>query len=258
MENTAEKKYDIDSLRAVMEDLLGENGCEWDKAQSHESLKKYLIEECYEVIDAIDKKDSTNLCEELGDLLFQIVFHSCLAQKEGLFSFDDVTEGITKKMIQRHPHVFAGEHRKDGDDINKKWESIKKQEKGYKSNMEIIKSVPRSLPALMRSVKTFSKAESVGVYEPDYAELSAENAVLSENIKSLINSNNMERIEIIGNFLLNLSKISHFLQINAEFSLTNALETYINRIEDIENAKTADGGIKEDTDSKAATVKTKK
>ncbi len=257
MENTKGKKYDIESLRAVMQDLLGENGCEWDKAQDHKSLKKYLIEECYEVIDAIDKDDGENLCEELGDLLFQIVFHSCLAQKEGLFDFDDVTDGITRKMIQRHPHVFADAHYNDKDDINEKWESIKKQEKGYKSNMEIIKSVPRSLPALMRSVKTFSKAGATGAYTPDYDELCKENTLLSESIASLIDSNNMEKMELIGNFLLNLSQISHFLQINAEFSLTNALETFINRIEDIENTKTADGGIKEDTDSKAAEEKTK-
>ncbi len=257
MESSNGKKYDIDSLKAVMEELLGENGCEWDKAQSHESLRKYMIEECYEVIDAIDKGDSENLCEELGDILFQIVFHSCLAQKEGLFCFDDVTDGITRKMIQRHPHVFSGAHYNDDDDINEKWESIKKQEKGYKSNMEVIKSVPRSLPALMRSVKTFSKAESAGAYTPDYDRLCRENALLSESIISLIDSNNVEKMELIGNFLLNLSQISHFLQINAEFSLTNALETFINRIEDIENTKTADGGIKEDTDSKAAEEKTK-
>lgn len=242
-------KYNINDLREVMKKLLGENGCPWDKAQNHKSLKKYLIEEAYEVIDAIDNRDNDNLCEELGDLLFQIIFHSELSEKEGLFSFDDVTEGITRKMILRHPHVFNDQEEKTTEEINDKWESIKKEEKGYKNNMEIIKSVPRSLPALMRSVKTVSKAENTGLESLDIENLIAENHKLSAQLEALNSSNNLERMEFIGNFLLNLSKISHFFQINAEFSLTNALETYINKIEDIETAKTAVGGITEDTDS---------
>ena len=95
------KKYTIDDLREVMKTLLSENGCPWDKAQTHESLKQYFIEETYEVIEAINNKDKNNLCEELGDVLFQIVFHSELAEKENLFLFEDVVDGITRKMVSR-------------------------------------------------------------------------------------------------------------------------------------------------------------
>lgn len=243
------KKYTIDDLRSVMKKLLGDNGCPWDKAQTHESLKKYFIEETYEVIDAIDNKDNNNLCEELGDVLFQIIFHSELAEKENMFLFDDVVDGITKKMISRHPHVFLNLEKTDENKINEKWESIKKQEKGYKSNVEIIKSVPHSLPALIRTEKTISKAEKTKTDCLNFENLLKENHSLSSALEKAKYMDNMEKMEYIGRFLINLSKISHFLQINAEFSLTNALETYINKLEDIENAEVTVGGTFEDTDS---------
>lgn len=245
-----DKKYTIEDLRNVMKKLLGENGCPWDKAQTHSSLKQYFIEETYEVIDAINKNDSVNLCEELGDVLFQIIFHSELAEKENLFSFEDVTDAITRKMIQRHPHVFSDPTpNAKKEDINLKWDSIKKAEKGYKSNMEIIKSVPVALPALIRSEKTISKAEKTNTEHIDFDSLVEENLKFSSMLKSAKHMNKTEKMSFIGNFLMNLSKISHFLQINAEFSLTNALETYINNLEDIETAKITAGGTFEDTDS---------
>lgn len=228
------KKYTIDDLREVMKTLLSENGCPWDKAQTHESLKQYFIEETYEVIEAINNKDKNNLCEELGDVLFQIVFHSELAEKENLFLFEDVVDGITRKMVSRHPHVFTADKSTSPKEISLKWDSIKKAEKGYKSNMEIINSVPKSLPALIRSVKTISKAEKTGLDSLNFEELVNENSNLSSMLKRAKTMDNLEKMEYIGTFLLNLSKISHFLQINAEFSLTNALETYINNLEDIE------------------------
>lgn len=244
-------KRSINDLISVMNTLLGENGCPWDKAQTHTSLKQYFIEETYEVIDAIDNNDSDNLKEELGDVLFQVIFHSVLAEKEGLFTFEDVTDAITEKMINRHPHVFAHD-KTDKDSINLKWESIKKAEKGYKTNMEIIKSVPHSLPALMRSAKTISKAEKTGLDTLDFEKLALENEELSQALKGAKFMNKQENMELIGNFLLNLAKISHFLQINAEFSLTNALKMYINKLEDIEQAKAAVGGTIEDTGSEDA------
>lgn len=243
------KKYTIEDLRQVMQKLLSENGCPWDKAQTHESLKRYFIEETYEVIDAIDNKDSDNLCEELGDVLFQVVFHSQLAEQENLFLFEDVVDGITQKMIMRHPHVFSNEKNITKEKINTRWESIKKQEKGYKNNIEIIKSVPRSLPALIRSEKTISKAEKTKLDTINFEELVAENNNLSAQLKKAKFMNNLDKMEYFGKLLLNLSKISYFLQINAEFSLTNALETYINKLEDIEKVKVTVGGIFEDTDS---------
>ena len=133
------KKYTIDDLRQVMKKLLSENGCPWDKAQTHDSLKQYFIEETYEVIEAINNRDKNNLCEELGDVLFQIVFHSELAEKENLFLFEDVVDGITRKMILRHPHVFTDDKNTSPEKISLKWESIKKAEKDIKVIWKLLK-----------------------------------------------------------------------------------------------------------------------
>ena len=244
-----DKKYNINDLKSVMKKLLSENGCPWDKAQTHQSLKKYFIEETYEVIDAINNNDKDNLCEELGDVLFQVIFHSELAEKENLFLFDDVVDGITKKMINRHPHIFSDNKISSISDINLKWDSIKKQEKGYKSNVEIIKSVPKSLPALMRSEKIISKAQKNKLDNINLSELIKENNKLSASLENINSLDNMEKMSFIGKFIRNLSKISYFLQINAEFSLTNALEMYINNLETIEKANVTAGGIDEDTSS---------
>lgn len=227
--------YNLESLQKVMETLLSENGCSWDKAQTHLSLKKYLLEETYEVIDAIDNNNYENLKEELGDLLFQIVFHSELAKKENKFDLNSVIDGITKKMINRHPHIFSKNSEKQ---IS--WDSIKKEEKGYKNNIDIIKSVPKSLPALLRSEKVISKTSSLQLDTLNIDTIISKNENLSSKLKDINSMNKTEKMEFIGNYLLNLSKISSFLQLNAEFSLTNALEMYINKIEDIEIAKVSD------------------
>ncbi len=247
-------KYSIDDLKEVVCRLTAEDGCPWDSIQTHESLKRYLIEECYEVIDAIDKKDNENMCEELGDVLFQIVFHSELARKEKAFDMSDVTDGITRKMISRHPHIFSDKNVKSIKEINDSWESIKKKEKGYKNNMEILRSIPTALPALMRSEKTVSKAYKNGMDSESEGEILNRLEKNMEKLKDLKSFQKTEQEEIIGNFLLDLTKISHFSQLNVEFSLTNALKTYINKLENIEKANAADGETDEDTGFEDAKV----
>ncbi len=228
-----EKTYNINNLKEVMKKLLSEKGCSWDKAQTHETLKKYLIEECYEAIEAINNNDMNNLCEELGDILFQVVFHSQLADNEGYFNLDDVINDITAKMIYRHPHVFSDRKNDSNSDIIKNWDKLKEKEKGYKNGTDVLNSIPKSLPSLIRAEKTISKAQK---YKLDTETL--EKAIINiDNLNNALKSTNFSQKEefqvIIGNYLLNLTKISHFLEINADFSLTNALETYINKVEDI-------------------------
>ncbi len=247
-------KYTLDDLCMVVRRLTAKDGCPWDSIQTHNSLKRYLIEECYEVIDAIDNKDNVNMCEELGDVLFQIVFHSELARREKAFDISDVTDGVTRKMISRHPHIFSGNNDKTIAEINDSWESIKKAEKGYKNNMEILKSIPSSLPALMRSEKTVTKAYKNNMDSETLEEITKR---LEKNVlllKELNLYHKKEQEEIIGNFLLDLTKISHFSQLNVEFSLTNALKTYINKLENIETTVAAVGEIAEDTDFEDAKV----
>lgn len=226
-------KYNIDDLRKVMKKLLSENGCPWDKAQTHSSLRKYLIEECYEAIDAIDNNDMDNLCEELGDILFQVMFHSELAENEGCFNLDKVINDITNKMIYRHPHVFANESDRDQNSIIANWDKLKEKEKGYRSSNEVINSVPKALPSLIRSQKVISKAVKYNKYNDNINNIITQMEAILNRLKKSDFSQKEETEEIIGNFLLELTKISQFLQINADFSLTNALEKFINNVEDI-------------------------
>lgn len=228
------KKYNMTDLNNVMESLLAENGCPWDKVQTHETLKNYLIEESYEVVEAIDNKDSENLCEELGDVLFQIIFHSKLAERKNKFDFSDVVNNVTAKMIYRHPHVFADESADTPQDVSKSWEVLKKKEKGYNTKKDVLESIPNALPALIKGDKTVSKATKLGL----------ENINLTDSINNLeielqkIKENNIsektENEEIIGNCFLELIRISKFFKQNSEIALTNAIKTYINNLEGVD------------------------
>ena len=157
-----ENKRIFSALTDVMADLLGSDGCPWDKSQTHESLRRYLLEETYEAIDAIDRGDADNLAEELGDILFEVVFQSALAQKEGLFDISDVIEGITSKMISRHPHVFGDFKADTPEAVSDAWDKIKQKEKQTKSVNEEMHAIPKSFTALMTADKLQSKAGCVG------------------------------------------------------------------------------------------------
>lgn len=220
-----EIKYNINDLKNVMKKLLAEKGCDWDKAQTHDTLKKYLIEECYEAIEAINNNDMDNLCEELGDILFQVIFHSELAEKEGKFNIDNVINDITAKMIYRHPHVFTD------DPTIPDWDSLKKKEKGHQSEKDIFESVPKALSTIIRAQKIISKAEKYRPSGENTDDILVEIEKCTKALKSANLNHKKELEEIIGNNLLNLIKFSQFLEINADFSLTNALETYINNVE---------------------------
>ena len=147
-----------------MEKLRSENGCPWDREQTHSSLKKHLMEECAELMDAIDDKDTEGICEELGDLLMHIVFHSRIAEENKSFNFEDVSRGITEKMIRRHPHVFAEGKAENSGEVIEMWEVIKKQEKKEKNRerKSLMDGIPRHLPALSRAHEMQSKAAKVG------------------------------------------------------------------------------------------------
>ncbi len=160
LELLKEEKHDFDSLVSVMEALRGEGGCPWDIEQTHKSVRKCLIEETYEVIEAIDKDDPELFCEELGDLMFQVVFHAQIEKEEGRSSIDDVIHGITHKMIVRHPHVFADTQVANSDEVIVNWDNIKKEEKRLESPSDVLKRVPPYMPALLRAEKVQGKALS--------------------------------------------------------------------------------------------------
>lgn len=151
------KKYSIDDLRDIMVQLRGENGCPWDKVQTHQSIKKSMIEECYEAIDALDSGDDHAFANELGDVLLQVVFHARIAEERGAFDFDDVVNEICTKLITRHTHVFGKDNAVSAEEALGQWEKNKKKEKNLDSYTAMLEDVPHYLPALMRSEKIQKK-----------------------------------------------------------------------------------------------------
>lgn len=236
------EKYKLEDLLEIMKLLRSEEGCPWDREQTHESLKKYLIEETYEVLEVIDLNDKKRLCDELGDLLLQIVFHAQIAQESGDFNMDDVISGVSRKMVQRHTHVFSDATADTPDQVVDNWEAIKKREKGAESQTAVLKDVPANLPALMRSYKVQQKAAQVGF---DWDNLSDVFNKVEEEIRELKEvyiSKNEERIkDELGDCLFALVNLSRFLKVQPELALTGTINKFIRRFEYIEQESAKEG-----------------
>lgn len=228
--------YTFSDLLNVMAILRGDDGCPWDKEQDHKTLKNAVIEEAYEVFEAITKEDIPNLKEELGDLLLQVVFHAQIGQEDGTFSMDDVVDGIVEKLIRRHPHVFMNDQVLSPDEVIENWDAIKLKEKSIQSVTEDLRQVPSALPALIKSHKVQKKVAKVGFDFPNWEE--AYKKVFEEivELKEAIESDNASHIEEeFGDLLFAIVNISRFLGLNPENALTNAVEKFINRFEGVEN-----------------------
>lgn len=165
------QQYTANDLAAIIAILRDpENGCPWDKVQTHTSIRMNFLEEAYEAVDAIDLNDPELLCEELGDVMMQVVFHAQIEREAGHFTFDEVCDGVCRKLIERHPHIFGG------DDSIKDWDSLKNKEKGRLTLADDLESVPKALPALMRAAKLQKRAARYGVVVPADAAAVAEAA----------------------------------------------------------------------------------
>ena len=196
-------KRTLDDLVDIMGELRGNPGCPWDKSQTHETLKPFLIEEAYEVIDAIDRNNKKDLIEELGDLLLQIVFHSRLARERGDFDMGDVIEGVCNKMIRRHPHIFGDIIVEGTDEVLRNWEDIKLEEKDMKTEAQSMMNLPETLPALMKAFKVQEKAARVGFDWDDAS--GAFDKVYEEfdELKEVYNTGNSDKIrEEMGDLIL--------------------------------------------------------
>ena len=222
------EKYDLSDLRAVMRVLRSEEGCPWDREQDHHSIRSSLIEEAYEVIEAIDNEDPVLLREELGDLLFQIVFHAELEEETDRFSMDEVIHDITFKMIHRHPHVFGCVKVKDSSEVLSNWESIKTEEKQRNTLAERLRAIPPMLPALMRASKVSKKA---GLDEG--MDRNAVVAEIEERIRGLDTSKgDREALQKqAGELLFSAVKLCRVLDVDAEYALHLATEDAILKIE---------------------------
>ncbi len=236
VEFTSKDKYDINDLIEIMRLLRSENGCPWDKVQTHETIKKSLIEETYEVIEAINKKDNVLLCEELGDVLMQVVFHAQIENEKGVFDFSDVTDGVCKKLVERHPHVFGDITVKDSDEVLKNWDAIKSKSKNRKTQTDKMLSVPRELPALMRSAKIQEKAAKVG-FDWDNADGAFQKVVEeTEELKQAVKNNDKENInEELGDLLFSVVNVSRFLDVDAEEALTSSTDKFLKRFSVVES-----------------------
>ncbi len=229
------EKYNIDDLLEIMKILRSPEGCPWDREQDHKSIKKSLIEETYEVIEAINKEDNTLLCEELGDVLLQVVFHAQMADEKGNFNFADVTDGICKKLIERHPHVFGDVKADTSDQVLVNWEQIKSKSKNRKTQTDKMLSVPRELPALMRSTKLQEKAAKVGF---DWQSVDGALEKIDEEKKELeqaIKAGDKKNIEEeLGDLLFSVVNVSRFVGVDAEEALTASADKFLNRFSVVE------------------------
>lgn len=225
----------MQDLIDIMRILRAPGGCPWDAEQTHESIKKNLIEETYEAVEAINKRDNELLCEELGDLLMQIVFHAQMESEKGEFGFDEVVDGVCKKLIVRHPHVFGDVTVSSVDDVLTNWDAIKKKTKGQKTVTDSMFSVPRELPALMRATKLQKKAADVGFDWPDVSgaldKLEEEIAELREAIAKSDSENISEEL---GDILFSAVNVSRFIKVDAEESLTAASDKFLARFTKVE------------------------
>lgn len=224
------------TLRNIIADLRGPNGCPWDKEQTHLSLKKYLIEEAYELLDAIDRDNINHIIEELGDVLLQIMLHSQIGEDEGLFSIDDVIASISEKMVRRHPHVFGDEKLHTAKEVRSNWEEIKKTEKGetYQSK-KILEKVNKGLPALLRAYSYQKEAGKVG-FDWDDAQAAWEKVIeeMREFEVEIQNNNKSKQIDEFGDLLFAAINVARLLRIHPEEALQKANEKFYRRFAFVE------------------------
>lgn len=218
----------------IIAKLRAPDGCPWDREQSHQSIKHSLIEEAYEVVDAIDAADDVALCDELGDVLLQVVFHAQIATEEGRFSIDDVVEAVKTKMIRRHPHIFGNVTASNAEEVLTMWEQIKAEEKDSSQEKRGIMKVNENLPALMLAQKVQDKAHRVGF---DWHDISGPKAKLAEELAELEAAETPEqRSEEIGDALFSLVNMARFMDIKAEDALRQAVRKFIRRFDYVEKA----------------------
>lgn len=225
--------YPLDELITVMERLRA--SCPWDKAQTHQSLTPYLVEETYEVLEALVEGNQDDFCEELGDLLLQIVFHAQIATERQHFNINDVIAGITRKMIGRHPHVFGDVEVADSDEVLANWDEIKRQEPGRSPKSSVLGGVPKGMPALSKAYKLQTKAAQVGFDWPDYKgawdKLTEE---LNEFQQALKHNHRQQMYHELGDILFAVVNMARLLDIDATAALTSTNNKFTRRFQYIE------------------------
>lgn len=228
------QQYRFDDLVDIVEILRGVNGCPWDREQTHKSIRDDIIEETYEVVEAIDSDNSSLLKEELGDVMLQVVFHAGIESDEKRFNIDDVCDEVCKKMIYRHPHVFSNVVANTSEEVLKNWEKLKSSEKQRITVTDKLRSIPKQLPSLMRATKVGKKASCFDF--PDINSISSKVEEEWLELKDAISANDSDNMyEEIGDLLLSITSLCRKLNINPERALNDATDKFINRFECVEN-----------------------
>lgn len=220
-----DKKYTFEDLIDIIAKLRGEGGCPWDIEQTHKSIRENIIEEGYELIEAIDEESFEKMADESGDLLLQVVFHAQIAKENGEYDMSDVTDAICRKMIHRHPHVFGDVKAENSDEVLKNWNQIKRDDRGQQTIAQEMEGVSKYLPSLMRAEKIQKKAGKNGYVfnEPLVAADS-----ISSMIKVLVGNTDKEAAEkYIGKMLFDLVSVARALGVSPETALSSHLESFI-------------------------------
>ena len=233
-------QYGYEDLLEIIRLLRSEDGCPWDKAQTHQSIRRGLLEEAYEAAEAIDNDDPVLLKEELGDVLMQVVFHADIESDAGCFTIDDVCDGVVKKLLFRHPHVFGSECEDSPESVPVSWDKLKRQEKGQKTVADSMDSVARSLPGLWRAEKLQNKAASAGFEWP-----AVQGALdkLEEEVGELRRAveEGGDVPEELGDVLFAAVKVGRFCACDPEDAVNSTCEKFIRRFRAVENGAAAQG-----------------
>ncbi|WP_379971455.1 nucleoside triphosphate pyrophosphohydrolase [Ectobacillus sp. sgz5001026] len=238
--------HEFHTLRQIIATLRGPNGCPWDKEQTHESLKRYLIEETYELLEAIDEKDDEHITEELGDILLQVMLHAQIGEDEGWYSIDDIIKGLAEKMIRRHPHVFGDVSVTSTNEVLENWNDIKKTEKG-KERESVLSGIPKTMPQLLQAYEIQKKAAKVGFdwkdVEPMLEKMTEEWDEFRAEVKVM---DTEKMLKEFGDILFAIVNIARFYKINPEEALHTTNIKFINRFTYMEEQVASMGKAMED------------
>jgi len=227
--------YNFNDLIEIVAYLRSENGCPWDKVQTHKTLKKYLIEESYETLEAIDLENDDKLKEELGDVLLQIMLHSQIGVEDESFNVYDVINGIAKKMVDRHTHVFGNDIANTPEEVLVNWNKVKNKEKGFKKISHILDDIPKTLPSLMKSYEIQNKAAKVGFdWEDKQGAFDKTREEIEEFIEASDNMDQDEKESEMGDILFSLVNVCRFANIDAEVALQRTNNKFVNRFKYME------------------------
>lgn len=228
-------RYTIEDLQEIVRILRAPGGCPWDREQTHQSLLSDLLEETHEALDALRREHVPDMREELGDVLLQVVFHSDIERERNTFTFDDVADEICRKLIVRHPHVFADTQAETADQVLLNWDAIKRKTKGDASRASLLQNLPRSLPALMRAAKVQKRARRAGFDWPTVDGAWQALADETRELQEAMQAQNADAIaEELGDLLFSVVNVSRFVEVDAEQALMSSTDKFIRRFEQME------------------------